>query len=77
MVASAPAADVMMPRLVIDSIKPPYTMLFKISHFLEFSGSEIVGSGAARTGVTCVAGEGIGSSDPAIIMPSYHLLQTT
>lgn len=74
-VASAPAADATMPRLVIDSIKPPYTILFKISHFLEFSGPEIVGAGGAETEVTCVVEEAIGLSDPAIITASCHFLQ--
>lgn len=32
--ASALAADVTTPKLVIDSIKPPYTMLFRISNFV-------------------------------------------
>ena len=44
-VASAPAADVTMLRLAIDSSKPPYTMLFRMSHFF---------AGTPGRGVTCV-----------------------
>ena len=40
-VASPLAAEVTMPKLVIDSTKPPYTMLFMTSHELALPGSEI------------------------------------
>lgn len=38
MVASPLAAEVTMPKLAIDSAKPPYTMAFRISHDLELPG---------------------------------------
>ena len=51
-------------RLVIDSIEPPYTMLFRMSHFF---------TGTPGKGVTCVVREaiGLGMQYPSHIFP-YH-----
>ena len=51
-------------RLVIDSIEPPYTMLFRMSHFF---------TGTLGKGVTCVVREaiGLGMQYPSHIFP-YH-----
>lgn len=46
-VASALAADVTTPRFVIDSIKPPYTMLFSISNLSAPNGA---GTGGVSSG---------------------------
>ena len=59
-VASALAADVTITKLVIDSVKPPNTILFRISRFTALAGgggdgggSDVNGRGSSGAGCTC------------------------
>lgn len=56
-VASALAADVTTPKLVIDSVKPPNTILFRISRFTALAGGggggDVNGGGSDGAGCTC------------------------
>ena len=51
--ALALAADVTTPKLVIDSIKPPYTILLRISYFIAPCCDGVGGGGGGGTRITC------------------------
>lgn len=63
MAASALAADVTTLRLANDSVKPPYTILFRISNGLLLAGAGGLLS-SVRSGVLKVTGGTIPSADP-------------
>ena len=63
-VASALAAEVTTPKLVINSIKPPYTKLFRILYFTTpHCDGVVAGSGDGSTTITCSPSVGFASSN--------------
>ena len=64
MAVPALAADVTMLKLAITSVKPPYTMLLRISRVFASCGSDIIGGPSDLTMIV-VLSRGFDSADPA------------